>query len=365
MDSSSSNALVEVDSLIIQAIVNDEIDQISPSPHPGVRHPQSFMGAPLTTIPSAAENPGVSPPHHDHGRGGVTREMRMDTLCCGAHGLSLLITAIKAGRPCRSLLFDAGPEGEVWARNAQRLGLDVGAIEHVVLSHWHRDHSGGLVSAVRMISAAAAKKATSTSTAVVVDVHPDRPAFRGVMIPAMQEPISLQADPTVRELQDAGAAVRTEDGLQTVLDDMFLVSGGIPRETDYEGGIRGAITFNESSGKWEQDELIMDERFVMCNLKGKGLVVFTGCSHAGVVNVSRHAVRLGGGDVPLYSVVGGYHLADASNEKMDKSMRDLKALKPEILMPGHCTGWRFKVRIENEMPGHMAPIFGGTKYELI
>ncbi|KAK8055557.1 hypothetical protein PG993_000784 [Apiospora rasikravindrae] len=356
------NALIEVDSLIIQAIINDEIDQISPSPHPSVRHPQSFMGAPLTTLPAA--DPSF-PHQHDHSRGGATRELRMDTLCCGAHGLSLLITAIKAGRPSRSLLFDAGPEGEVWERNAQRLGLDVGAIEHVVLSHWHRDHSGGLVSAVRMISEAASEKKTTASSPVVVDVHPDRPAFRGVRVPATQEPISLQADPTFRELRDAGAVVRSEDGVHTVLDDMFLVSGEIPRETGYEGGIRGGIAFNETSGEWESDELIMDERFVMCNLKGKGLVVFTGCSHAGVVNVSRHAVRLGGGGVPLYSVVGGYHLADASPEKMEKSITDLKALKPEILMPGHCTGWRFKVRIENEMPGHMAPIFGGTKYELI
>ncbi|KAK7969017.1 beta-lactamase-like protein [Apiospora saccharicola] len=316
--SPTPNALVELDSLLIQTIVNDEIDQISPSPHPG----------------------------------GATRELRMDTLCCGAHGLSLLITAIKAGHPRgRSLLFDAGPEGEVWERNARRLGLDLGKIEHVVLSHWHRDHSGGLVSAVKMISEAAATKSKPdterSTTPVVVDVHPNRPAFRGVMIPTTQEPISLQADPTVQELQDAGAAVRRESEAYTVLDDMFLVSGAIPRETDYEGGIRGGITFNEASGKWERDELILDERFVMCRLKGKGLVVFTGCSHAGVVNVSRHAVRLGSSDgrVPLYKVVGGYHLADARAEKMDQSLRDLKALKPEILMPGHCTGWRFKIII--------------------
>lgn len=86
----STTTLVEVDSLIIQAIVNDEIDQISPSPHPGVRHPQSFMGAPLTTLPSSPDTPN---------RGGATREMRMDTLCCGAQGLSLLITAVKDGPP--------------------------------------------------------------------------------------------------------------------------------------------------------------------------------------------------------------------------------------------------------------------------
>ncbi|KAK7923394.1 hypothetical protein PG985_007465 [Apiospora marii] len=348
----SNSTLVEVDSLIIRTIINDEIDQISPSPHPGVRHPQSFMGAPLTPL---NDYPTASAAD----RGGATRELRMDTLCCGAHGLSLLITAVKDGLPRHSLLFDAGPEGEVWERNARRLGLDVGEIEHVVLSHWHRDHSGGLVSAVRMISEAAA------ATPVVVDVHPDRPAFRGVMIPSTQEPISLQADPTVQELNDAGAVVRSEGEAHTVLDDMFLVSGAIPRETDYEGGIPGGITFNETSGEWEKDELIMDERLVMCHLKDKGLVVFTGCSHAGVVNVSRHAVRMGGGRVPLYSVVGGYHLADASAEKMEKSMRDLRALGPEILMPGHCTGWRFKVRVEKEMPGHMAPIFGGTKYELV
>ncbi|KAK8140236.1 hypothetical protein PG984_000302 [Apiospora sp. TS-2023a] len=299
--SPTPSALVEVDSLIIRAIVNDEIDQISPSPHPGIRHPSSFMGAPLTILDS--------PPAD---RGGATREMRMDTLCCGAHGLSLLITAIKDGLPRHSLLFDAGPEGEVWERNARRLGLDVGAIEHVVLSHWHRDHSGGLVSAVKMISEAAAVAAKTQKNAqlpppvpVVVDVHPNRPAFRGVMIPTTQEPISLQADPTIQELREAGAEVRSESEAHTVLDDMFLVSGAIPRETDYEGGIRGGIAFDETSGAWEKDELIMDERFVMCRLKGKGLVVFTGCSHAGVVNVSRHAVRLGGGDVPLYSVVGG------------------------------------------------------------
>ncbi len=346
MASLKTLTLTEVDSLIIHAIVNDEIDQISPSPHPGVKHPQSFMGAPLTSLASGVQ------------RGGARKEMRMDTLCCGAHGLSLLITATKNGSS-HTLLFDAGPEEAVWERNVSRLGLDPGAIETIVLSHWHRDHSGGLLSAIRMIEAARADRGPESTKKVVADLHPDRPDYRGVMA---QEPISLEPDPTFEEMEQAGAAVFTSDEPHTVLDGMFLVSGSIPRETSYEGGIRGGIRLN-STGQWEKDEIIMDERLVMCNLKGKGLVVFTGCSHAGVVNVARHAISLGG-SAPLYTVVGGYHLADASPERMENSMRDLKALEPKVLMPGHCTGWRFKVRIEQEMPGCMAPVFGGTRYEL-
>ncbi|KAI1503904.1 Metallo-hydrolase/oxidoreductase [Biscogniauxia marginata] len=339
--------LVEVDSLTIHAIVNDEIDQISPSPHPGVKHPQSFMGAPLTALPSSAQ------------RGGSSKEMRMDTLCCGAHGLSLLITVTRDGKS-HSLLFDAGPEEAVWERNVTRLGLDAGLIERVVLSHWHRDHSGGVLAAVRMIEAAKQSRPGTRAEKVVVDLHPDRPDFRGVMA---REPISLEPDPTFAEVEEAGAVVFKSGEAHTVLEDTFLVSGSIPRHTPYETGISGGIRLN-SEGEWVQDELIMDERFVMCNLKGKGLVVFTGCSHAGVVNVSRHAVELGGGS-SLYSIVGGYHLADGSPEKLEQSMRDLKALEPKILMPGHCTGWRFKVRMEMELPGCMAPIFGGTRYELV
>ncbi|KAI2611429.1 Metallo-hydrolase/oxidoreductase [Hypoxylon fragiforme] len=358
----SSSQLVEVDSLTIHAIVNDEIDQISPSAHPAVKHPQSFMGAPLRPLAD------------DDQRGGAKLQMRMDTLCCGAHGLSLLITVTRDGKS-HSLLFDAGPEEAVWERNVTRLGLDPGRIERVVLSHWHRDHSGGLLSAVRMVEGAKKNRKTeeeeedagkqrgdSETKKVVVDLHPDRPSFRGIMA---HEPISLEPDPTFAEIEGAGAAVFKSAEVHTALDDTFLISGPIPRRTDYEGGIPGGIRLN-AQNQWEADELILDERLVMCHLKGRGLVVFTGCSHAGVVNVARHALELGGGGgVPLHTIVGGYHLADGSPEKLRRSMRDLKALGPAVLMPGHCTGWRFKVEIEREMPGCMVPVFGGTRYELV
>lgn len=89
--------------------------------------------------------------------------------------------------------------------------------------------------------------------------------------------------------------------------------------------------------------------------------MFTGCSHAGVVNCSRHAIDCLGGSVPLHAVVGGYHLATSDASQMDSTVRDLKKLDPAVLLPGHCTGWRAKFAIEKQMPGSMAPCTVGTR----
>lgn len=96
---------------------------------------------------------------------------------------------------------------------------------------------------------------------------------------------------------------------------------------------------------------------------GKGIVVFTGCSHAGVVNASRHAVDLGG-NVPLYAVMGGFHLADAPAERIQRTVADLKALGTKLLLTGHCTGWRAKFEIEKQMPGRLVPSFVGSRFVL-
>ena len=91
--------------------------------------------------------------------------------------------------------------------------------------------------------------------------------------------------------------------------------------------------------------------------------MFSGCSHAGVVNVSRHAMELAP-ETPLYAVMGGYHLADAEPEKIQQSIADLRALKPTCLLAGHCTGWRAKYEIERQIPGVLVPSFVGSKFVL-
>lgn len=261
--------LLELDSVEILVIVDNELDPISKSPNPAVEQTGG-----LQTIgihgPDISQEPG-------RGKAGSWREMRMDQICCGAHGLSLMITGVRDSKR-RTLLFDTGPEEHVWERNAKRLGADIGKIEIVQLSHWHRDHSGGMLKAVSMINSSKSKSPsehdTPSSKPVHVDLHPSRPDFRGFKPPDIPV-FSLEADPSFQEIEQLGGVVDKNDQPHTVCDGMFVVSGEIPRVTDYEKGLRFGVRFDASKGGWEQDEKMADERFLMCKIKGTKSSSFT------------------------------------------------------------------------------------------
>jgi 7,8-dihydropterin-6-yl-methyl-4-(beta-D-ribofuranosyl)aminobenzene 5'-phosphate synthase len=93
----------------------------------------------------------------------------------------------------------------------------------------------------------------------------------------------------------------------------------------------------------------------------KGLVLFTGCSHAGIINCALHALTLTNNTLPLYAIVGGYHLADAEPSVTEATVEKLKELGVKVLVAGHCTGWRAKFEIEKRMPGCLVPSFVGIK----
>ncbi|KAK2737364.1 Kynureninase (L-kynurenine hydrolase) [Myotisia sp. PD_48] len=327
-------------SLEVTVIVDNELDVMSPPP-PGTVESTGLLG-----------NIGMRSPLV-HGRGEGTRELKMDSICCSAHGLSVLLTATKDGVK-RSILFDTGPFEDVWEANVERLGVDISTVERILLSHWHRDHSGGMLRAIRLIKEA--QQAKNDPSELVVDLHPARPDYRGFKMGP--DIVSLEADPAFEEIESAGGKVEKHSAPHTVLDNMFLISGEVPRETPYETGLRNGMRFDKSSGQWEIDELISDERFLACNIKDRGLVLFTGCSHAGVVNTSRQAVKLIGEQVPVHAIFGGYHLANSEPSQVKATVQDLKALNPRMLLPGHCSGWRVKHEIENEMPGRLLLCFG-------
>ena len=116
--------------------------------------------------------------------------------------------------------------------------------------------------AIRMINSARPAGASP----VTVDLHPNRPEFRGINAGGF--PITLEADPTFDEVEQAGGIITKNADAHTALDDTFFISGEIPRVTPYEQGIPGGIRLDKADGEWQPDPLIMEERFTMVNLKG-------------------------------------------------------------------------------------------------
>jgi 7,8-dihydropterin-6-yl-methyl-4-(beta-D-ribofuranosyl)aminobenzene 5'-phosphate synthase len=297
--------LTEVDRLEVQVLVDNVTDSLSSTPPFVTREWPALVRKGLRRIAGAG-------------------------LCCANHGLSLVIRATAGGRE-RVVLFDAGPVDYAVEQNGTRLGVDFGAIEAVVLSHGHWDHGGGLLKAFQLMRAAAPNRATP------IYLHPGMFAERGQRQPDGGV-LPMAVLPTPEELAQAGAEPIVTDVQQLLLDDTFYLSGEIPRVTSYEIGLQNHVR-RSTQGEWEADPLITDERFLAVAVKDKGIVVFTACSHAGVVNVLTHARECFPGQ-RLYAVMGGFHLSGETERCIPETVSDIARFDLSLIAPGHCTGWR-------------------------
>jgi 7,8-dihydropterin-6-yl-methyl-4-(beta-D-ribofuranosyl)aminobenzene 5'-phosphate synthase len=252
-------------------------------------------------------------------------------LCCAVHGLSCLITVYR-GDTQHTVLFDSGPEDYAFERNSTRLGADLGKVESIVLSHGHWDHSGAMLLALGAI------RARNGGREVPYYAHPGMFRSRGMRLPNGN--VRLMDDvPGIDDLTTRGARVISTTEPQYFLDDLFYVSGEIPRVTSFERGLPGQVRKTEDGQAWEPDELLMDERWLAVHVKGKGLVVFSACSHAGIVNVLVHA-RTSFQDVPIHAVMGGLHLSGTNEEIIPQTVEAIKGFQLTTIAAGHCTGWR-------------------------
>jgi 7,8-dihydropterin-6-yl-methyl-4-(beta-D-ribofuranosyl)aminobenzene 5'-phosphate synthase len=241
------------------------------------------------------------------------------------HGFSALVTISKGGREHR-FLFDAGTSPDGMIENMRRLDIDPASIEAIVCSHGHFDHTTGIDGLIRAVG----------QVNMPVLIHPHFWRQRRMVLPG-RDPVELPTT-SKRALTEAGFDVIEERQPSFLFGGSVLVTGEVPRVTRYEPGMPAQQAF--LGGSWEPDPLVLDDQALIVSVAGKGLVVLTGCGHAGVVNIARYAGALTGGQ-PLHALMGGFHLNGPVFEPLiPKVLDDLAALQPDWLVPAHCTGWR-------------------------
>lgn len=190
------------------------------------------------------------------------------------------------GEPSHSILFDTGPDSRSLVRNISSLKVPIEKVERVIISHWHRDHTGGLLSFLELRK--------SVPTPCIVDVHPDRPIARGIAPGPKYDTViaTLPPDPTFELIEEGGGVLEKHCEGHSVAGGTVWVSGVIPRVTKFEDGILSGVKWVEDDGgKWVSDQVwvalgligrrltekkyIMDERYVAIDVAGKGLVIFS------------------------------------------------------------------------------------------
>jgi 7,8-dihydropterin-6-yl-methyl-4-(beta-D-ribofuranosyl)aminobenzene 5'-phosphate synthase len=158
------------------------------------------------------------------------------------------------------------------------------------------------------------------------------------------------------------ARITTTETPSLVADDLICVTGEIPRRTSFEQGFaRHRILVN---GSWQPDPWIRDDRAIAINVKRKGLVVLSGCAHAGIINTVTYAQQITG-NAKVYAVIGGFHLAGKNNENgIETTTEELRKMNPELIAPSHCTGWKAMFAIAKNLPEAFVWNSVGNLYKL-
>lgn len=253
----------------------------------------------------------------------------------GEHGLSLLIMVWR-GEEKHTILLDTGYTGIPLLHNAELLGLDLSEVETLVLSHFHMDHTGALN---RFLD--------SLGKAIPVVLHPDIFLYPRFLVLKDGQKQQFPRTLVREDLESRGIRILESKTPVLLAGDTILVSGEVERRTPFEKGIPYA--FFEQGGQVAKDP-IADDQAIIAHLKGKGLVVVSGCSHAGIINTVIHAKSITGED-RIHGVLGGFHLSGPAYEPIvEDTIQALKGFAPEVLVPMHCTGWATINRIAEAFP---------------
>jgi len=270
------------------------------------------------------------------------------------HGFSALLeisyvheNATKSNK----FLFDTGVSKDGIVYNSDVLGINLRDIETIVLSHGHFDHISGLISILRRL-----KKS------VEIIVHSEAFLRRWLVYPNgnkarmdfLNEEEINQAGGIIRKVDKISFLPRNENMLSNKRTDhpnnRVMISGEIPRVTKFEKGFSLQYKEKDNENNLIPDPLVCDDQALIMNVRNKGLIILTGCGHAGIINTIKFAKKVTGIE-RIHCVIGGFHLSGQDYEdSIPLTLAELTKVDPRYIVPCHCTGWKATNKIIDMMP---------------
>lgn len=271
----------------------------------------------------------------------------------GENGIALHVE-VNWGPYSYRVLFDTGMTGRVLLGNAEALGLDLGAVDHIVISHGHPDHYGALADLL-----------IARGAAVPIALNGGAFLPRYLRLATGQVAPYYNHDLTEARLWDIGGRPVLHRGPLEVGPGM-IATGEIPREVDFERPSNDITTPNALiqlvDGEMKPDT-VPDDQALVIEVGTDGIIVLVGCSHAGIINTIRHAIKITGRE-RVVGVLGGFHLGFPGTppEKTLRTIEALKDMQVETICPMHCTGMPAIIEIGKAFPDQFVLGAAGTRF---
>jgi 7,8-dihydropterin-6-yl-methyl-4-(beta-D-ribofuranosyl)aminobenzene 5'-phosphate synthase len=273
-------------------------------------------------------------------------EGRMGSGVLAEHGFSALLT-VHAGDESHTVLFDYGLSPVAVPFNMDVLRIDLTQIEAMALSHGHPDHMNGFEAVMEKLP----------GKPLPLVLHPA--AFTAPRYFKFSEEFKIMFPEITRAgVEAAGAEIIESAGPHLLADDGIMFLGEIPRVTDFEKGVPFAYCVRDGEEQWDS---IPDDTALVADLRGKGLVVLSGCAHAGIINTVQQARQVTGVD-EVHAVMGGFHLTGPAFEPIiGRTVEEMQRFAPDYVVPTHCSGRRALRAFEEAMPEQTLTNLSGTK----
>ncbi len=266
----------------------------------------------------------------------------------GQHGGSFLLEAVSQG-DMKRILVDVGQNSDALLSNMRTMGISPSIIDATVLTHCHYDHTQGIARLLRKIG----KKD------VQVIAHPSIFRLHFVTQPYPRH-VGIMPGDSKEEIEKAGGSLSlTKDPF--VIMPGIMTTGEVKRQTDFEEVRIGLKTIENGM---VVDDLVLDDISVVANVKDKGLVIITGCSHAGIINIANQAIEVSGGN-KIEGIIGGLHLVEASDTVIKRTVDELSKLNVAWISAGHCTGFKAQVELYRAFGERFLPLHTGMHFELV